>query len=155
MKNKIEIFKTFQKKCQQCVESSLQVAWQEVFQRLVVIRFPLITFNPPPSADTSKMQMAHKLLSFLATFYCCFSWLLLVRSRGEQIVFLGRNKNMNTFRFQKFVGLRIRILLGFRNMPEYEYEYYLGSEIWPNTNTNTIRSATFVRIRIRILRLFE
>ena len=40
-------------------------------------------------------------------------------------------------------------------MAEYEYEYYSGSEIWPNTNTNIIRSAIYVRIRIRILRLFE
>ena len=24
-------------------------------------------------------------------------------------------------------------------MAEYKYEYYLGSEIWPNTNMNTIR----------------
>ena len=78
-----------------------------------------------------------------------------VRHRGERIVFSGPNTNTNTIRFQKFGRIRIRILFGFRNMAEYEYEYYSGSEIWPNTNTNTIRSAKFVRIRIRILRLFE
>ena len=33
-------------------------------------------------------------------------------------------------------------------MAEYEYEYYSGSEIWPNTNTNTIRVQKFCRIRI-------
>ena len=36
-------------------------------------------------------------------------------------------------------------------MAEYEYEYYSGLEIWPNTNTNTIRVQKFGRIRIRIL----
>ena len=28
-------------------------------------------------------------------------------------------------------------------MAKYEHEYYLSSEIWPNTNTNIIRNATF------------
>ena len=77
------------------------------------------------------------------------------QTRGERIVFSGPNTNTNTIRLQKCGRIRIRILFGFRNIAEYEYEYYSGSEIWPNTNTNNIRSATFVRIRIRILRLFE
>ena len=47
--------------------------------------------------------------------------------------------------------IRIRILFGFRNLAEYEYEYYSGSEKWPNTNTNTIRVKKYGRIRIRIL----
>ena len=77
------------------------------------------------------------------------------QNRGERIVFLGPNTNTNTIRFRKFCRIRIQILFGFRNMAEYEYEYYSGSEIFPNTNTNTIRKATFVQIRIQILRLFE
>ena len=36
-------------------------------------------------------------------------------------------------------------------MAEYEYEYYSGLEIWPNTNTNTIRVQKFGRIQIRII----
>ena len=68
--------------------------------------------------------------------------------RGERIVFSGPNTNTNTIRFQKCGRIRIRILLGFRNMAEYEYEYYSGSELWPNTNTNTIRVQKFGRIRI-------
>ena len=51
--------------------------------------------------------------------------------RGERIVFSG--PNTNTIQFQKCGRVRIRILFGFRNIAEYEY--YLGSEIWPNTNT--------------------
>ena len=77
------------------------------------------------------------------------------RNRGERIVFSGPNTNTNTIWLQKCGRIRIRILFGFRNMAEYEYEYYSGSEIWPNTNTNIIRSAIYVRIRIRIFRLFE
>ena len=46
---------------------------------------------------------------------------------------------------------RIRLLFGFRNVAEYEYEYYSGIEIWQNTNMNTIRALTFGRTRIRIL----
>ena len=71
--------------------------------------------------------------------------------RDERIVFSGPNTNTTTIRFQKFG--QIQILFEFRISAEYEYEYHLGSEIWPNTNI--IRSATFIRIRIRILRLFE
>ena len=82
------------------------------------------------------------------------SFLIYVQPRGERIVFSGPNANTNTIRFQKCGRIRIRILFGFRNMAEYEYEYYSGSEIWPNTNRNTIRSATFIRIRTRVLRLF-
>ena len=70
-------------------------------------------------------------------------------------MFSGLNTNTNTIRVQKFGQTRIRILFGFRTLAEYEYKYYLGSEIWPNMNTNIIRSATLVRIQIRILRLFE
>ena len=65
-------------------------------------------------------------------------------------MFSGPNTNTNTIRFQKFGRIRIRILFGFRNMAEYEYKYYSGSEIWPNTNTNTIRVWKIMRIRIRI-----
>ena len=70
-------------------------------------------------------------------------------------MFLGPNTNTNTIRFQKCGRIRIRILFGFRNMAEYEYEYYSGSEIWPNTNTKTIQSATFVRLLIQKLGLFD
>ena len=52
-------------------------------------------------------------------------------------MFSGPNTNTNTIRFQKFGRIRVRILFGFRNMAEHEYEYYSGSEICPNTNTNT------------------
>ena len=76
-------------------------------------------------------------------------------TRGERIVFLGPNTNTNTIRVKKFVRIRIQILFGLRNLSEYEYEYYSGSELWPNTNTNTIQVQKFGRIRIRILRLFE
>ena len=40
-------------------------------------------------------------------------------------------------------------------MTEYKYEYYSGSDKWPNTNTNTIRVQRFGRIRIRILSGFR
>ena len=66
---------------------------------------------------------------------------------------LGPNTNVNTIRVQILGRIRIRTLFGFRNLAEYEYEYYSGTEIWPNTNI--IWSTTFVQIRIRILRLFE
>ena len=36
-------------------------------------------------------------------------------------------------------------------MTEYEYEYYLAFQKWPNTNTNIIRRPKNDRIRIRIL----
>ena len=36
-------------------------------------------------------------------------------------------------------------------MTEYEYEYYLTFQKWPNTNTNIIRFEKGDRIRIRIL----
>ena len=78
----------------------------------------------------------------------------MVYVRGERIVFLGPNTNTNTIRFQECGRIRIRILFGFRNVAEYEYEYYSGLEIWPNTNTNTIRVQKFDRIRIRIRILF-
>ena len=53
--------------------------------------------------------------------------------RGERIVFL--RPNTNTIWVQKFVF----------KMTDYEYKYYLGSEVWSSMNTNIIRSATFVR----------
>ena len=74
------------------------------------------------------------------------TWLIL--SSGEQIVFSGPNTNTTTIQYQKFGRIQVRVLFGLEYMAEYEYEYYSGSEIWPNMNTNTIWSATFVRIRI-------
>ena len=74
--------------------------------------------------------------------------LIYVGARGERIVFSGPNTNTTTIRFQKFGRIQVRVLFGLEYMAEYEYEYYSGSEIWPNMNTNTIWSATFVRIRI-------
>jgi len=43
---------------------------------------------------------------------------------------------------------QLKILFGFRNFAEYEYEYkyYSGSELWPNTNTIQVKK--FGRIRI-------
>ena len=62
-----------------------------------------------------------------------------VNCRGERIVFSGPdtntniirfqtsetwpNTNTNTIRVQKYGRIQIRILFGFRNLAEYEYEY--------------------------------
>ena len=51
----------------------------------------------------------------------------------------------------KITRIRIRILFGLKNSPEYEYEYYSVWKNHPNTNTNIIRFEKITRIRIRIL----
>ena len=60
------------------------------------------------------------------------------------------NDNCRVWLFVTFLLCNLlRIIFGFQNL--LEYEYYSGSEIWPNTNTNTIQVQKFGRIRIRIL----
>ena len=56
-------------------------------------------------------------------FPSVFVSILYHQIRGERIVFSGPNTNTNTIRFQKCGRIRIRILFGFRNLAEYEYEY--------------------------------
>ena len=59
------------------------------------------------------------------------------------------NDNCRVWLFVTFLLCNLlRIIFGFQNLLEYEYEYYSGSEIWPNTNTNTIEVQKFGRIRI-------
>ena len=49
-------------------------------------------------------------------------------------MFRGPITNINTIRVQEYGKIQIQILFGFGNLNRYKYEYYLGSEIWPNTN---------------------
>ena len=49
------------------------------------------------------------------------------------------------------IRIRIRILFGLKNSPEYEYEYYSVWKNHPNTNTNIIRFEKITQIRIQIL----
>ena len=41
---------------------------------------------------------------------------------------------MNNIRFPKNDRRQIRILCSYKEMTEYEYEYHLASQSWPNTN---------------------
>ena len=43
---------------------------------------------------------------------------------------------MNTNNVQTQIFGRIRILFGPKFLDEYEYKYYSGFNLWPNTNTN-------------------
>ena len=91
------------------------------------------------SSSTLLLVMAHISTAFtwLCTFVANSASLRLhaVWDRGERIVFSG--SNTNTIRFKKCGRIRIRLLFGFRNLAEYEYEYYSEGHFCPNTNTNT------------------